>query len=110
LRDTYRVCPSGAGSLFFSISIERRRKKKGYVCIEKYRKNNLLKAISTTSFKALLRLASLAAATFSSALITKTLLEATEDCCEDLGDDKFCEEVAGDAMVLSRVKSIYTIY
>jgi hypothetical protein len=77
-------------------------REKGYFFAEKYRKN-LLKAKSTASFKALLRLASLAAETFSSALITKTLLEATEDCCEDLGDDKFCEEVAGDAMFLSRV-------
>lgn len=56
----------------------------------------LLSAVSTASFKGLFRLASLAAATFSSALMTNTLLDATEDpavCWDILGED-ICEEVA----------------
>lgn len=56
----------------------------------------LLSAVSTASFKGLFRLASLAVATFSSALMTNTLLDATEDpavCWDILGED-ICEEVA----------------
>lgn len=59
---------------------------------------SLLSAVSTASFKGLLRLASLAAATFSSAFITNTALDATEDCCDILGEDKFCDEAAGEAI------------